>query len=307
VLKAERLTRRFGERTAIEDVSFELSGGEILALLGPNGAGKTTTLRVLAGLISASSGRVYVGGEPMSPATASRLRRRIGFLTEAPGLWDDLTVWQNLSVYARLHELDHPDSAVRTALDLFDIGDRGNDVTAHLSKGLKQRVAIARCLLHDPRIVLLDEPTAALDPESARQVRELILRLRERGCAVLVCTHNLDEVDRIADRVAVLQNRLVAQGTTESLRARLYTPRIRVELASPADRVAADLRHRGLADVRVDGTAVSVALGANGFTVPRLVRALVEAGAEVESVTREQPPLEDVYLRLLHPDEVYES
>jgi ABC-2 type transport system ATP-binding protein len=124
---------------------------------------------------------------------------------------------------------------------------------------------------------------------------------------VLVCTHNLDEVDRIADRVAVLQNRLVAQGTTESLRARLYTPRIRVELASPADRVAADLRHRGLADVRVDGTAVSVALGANGFTVPRLVRALVEAGAEVESVTREQPPLEDVYLRLLHPDEVYES
>ena len=303
MLKAEALTRRFGGRLAIEDVSFELAAGEIFALLGPNGAGKTTTLRVLAGLIAASSGQVTIEGERMAPTSASRLRRRIGFLTEAPGLWDELTVRQNLTVYARLHELDQPDAAVRAALALFDIGDRGEDTTARLSKGLKQRVAIARCLIHDPRIVLLDEPTAGLDPESARDVRELILRLRARGCAVLVCTHNLDEVDRIADRVAVLRTRLIAAGTPEALRARLFAPRVRVELARSSDQVAAKLRQAGLADVTVDGSHVSIGLASNRVTVPSLVRTLVDAGAEVESVSREEPPLEDVYLRLLHPDE----
>jgi ABC-2 type transport system ATP-binding protein len=303
VLKAEHLTRRFGERLAIEDVSLEVAAGEIVALLGPNGAGKTTTLRVLAGLIAASSGQVHVEGEPMVAASAAHLRRRIGFLTETPGLWDDLTVWQNLVIHARLHELDQPDAAVRRALDLFDIGNRRGDSAARLSKGLKQRVAIARCLLHDPRIVLLDEPTAALDPESARDVREMILCLRTRGCAVLVCTHNLDEVERIADRVAVLRTRLVAQGTPEALRARLFAPRVRVELAGAADRMAAGLRATGLAEVTVDGRALSVALS-TGVTVPDLVRRLVDLGAEVESVLREEPPLEEVYLRLLHPEEV---
>jgi ABC-2 type transport system ATP-binding protein len=302
MLTATHLSRRFGDRLALDDVSFHLEAGEIFALLGPNGAGKTTTLRILAGLIAASSGSVLVSGEPMGPSSAPRLRAHIGFLTEAPGLWDRLTVRQNLLVYARLYELSAPDKAVDEALALFDIPDRGNDRAALLSKGLKQRVALARCLLHNPRIVMLDEPTAGLDPKSARDVRDLILRLREQRRTVLLCTHNLDEVERVADRVAVLRTRLIAVGTPASLRERLFSPRVRIVLAQPAEPFATMLRDAGVADVRLDDTALSVGVSGTSLTTPLLVRRLVEAGANIESVVSEEPPLEDVYLKLLHPE-----
>ena len=196
MLTASHLTRRFGSRLAVDDVSFELVPGEVFALLGPNGAGKTTTLRMLAGLIEPSTGSVRFRADTMSPQTAPRLRGQIGFLTEAPGLWDRLDVRRNLLVYARLHGLPKPDQAVSEALETFGILDRANDIAGQLSKGLKQRVALARTLLHKPGVVLLDEPTAGLDPESAREVRELVLRLREAKKTVVLSTHNLDEVDR---------------------------------------------------------------------------------------------------------------
>jgi ABC-2 type transport system ATP-binding protein len=302
MLTASHLSRRFGDRIALEDVSFNLEAGEIFALLGPNGAGKTTTLRILAGLIAPSSGSVTVDGEPMGPRSAPRLRARIGFLTEAPGLWDRLTVRQNLVVYARLYGLSSPERAVDAALERFEIRDRGGDRAAQLSKGLKQRVALARSLLHDPRIAMLDEPTSGLDPESARDVRDLILGLRRQGRTVLLCTHNLDEVERIADRVAVLSRRLVAIGTPSSLRARLYTPRVRVVLAQPAEPFASTLRQSGLADVTADGVVLSAGLTGTSLTTPDLVRRLVENGASIESVLPEEPPLEDVYLKLLQSE-----
>ena len=180
MLTASHLTRRFGERVAVDDVSFELAPGEIFALVGPNGAGKTTTIRMLAGLIRPSAGTLRIGDDTFSPQNAPRLRSRIGFLTETPGLWERLSVRRNLLVYARLHGLPRPDEAVREALDTFGVLDRAGDLAGQLSKGLKQRVALARTLLHKPRVVLLDEPTAGLDPESAREVRELVLGLREK-------------------------------------------------------------------------------------------------------------------------------
>ena len=301
VLTAHHLTRRFGDRVAVEDVSFELAPGEIFALLGPNGAGKTTTLRLLAGLITPSSGSVSVNGEALNPESASRLRSRIGFLTEAPGLWDRLTVRQNLSVYARLYSLPSPATVVDQALDLFDMRPRAEERAAHLSKGLKQRVALARTLLHDPPIVLLDEPTAGLDPESARDVRELVIRLRDTRRAVLLSTHNLDEVQRVADRVAVMRARLVALDTPTALRARLFEPRVRVVLTQPAQQFAATLQEAGVEAVRFDGRSLSVSLNGT-LTTPAMVRQLVHAGAEIESVVREEASLEDVYLRLLHPE-----
>jgi len=302
MLTASHLSRRFGDRVAVEDVSFNLEAGEIFALLGPNGAGKTTTLRLLAGLIAPSSGSVTVEGERMGPESAPRLRARIGFLTEAPGLWDRLTVRQNLVVYARLYGLPSPERAVDAALERFEIRDRGNDRAAQLSKGLKQRVALARSLLHDPRIAMLDEPTSGLDPESARDVRDLILTLREQGRTVLLCTHNLDEVERVADRVAVLSRRLVAIGTPSSLRQRLFTPRLRIVLAQPAAPFVSVLLGAGLTDVTADGTTLGVDTRETPVTTPELVRRLVEAGAGIESVMTEEPPLEDVYLKLLHPE-----
>ena len=301
MLTASHLTRRFGDRLALDDLSFDLKGGEIFALLGPNGAGKTTTLRLLAGLIAPTSGGVQVDGEAMTPASASRMRAQIGLLTEAPGLWDSLTVRENLEIYARLYELTSPRQAADEALALFDIADRASDRPSELSKGLRQRVALARTLLHKPRIVLLDEPTAGLDPESAREVRALVLGLRQQGRTVLLCTHNLDEVERVADRVAVLRTRLVAMGTPDALRERLFAPRVRVTLVQDGQRYEALLRAAGVADVRIDGHELSLALQGTPLTTPDLVRRLVEWGADIEAVSHEEPPLEEVYLKLLHP------
>jgi len=302
VLSASHLTRRFGDRLALDDLSIDLKGGEIFALLGPNGAGKTTTLRLLAGLIAPTSGNVLVDGEPMTPASASHLRARIGFLTEAPGLWDSLTVRQNLLVYARLYGLESPARAVDHVLRLFEIPDRGNDRAAELSKGLKQRVALARSLLHNPRIVLLDEPTSGLDPESAREVRELIVGLRDEGRTVMICTHNLDEVERVADRVAVLRTRLVATGTPAALRDRMFPPRIRVIMRQPASSFVDLVQRAGFTNASADGAVLLVALDGRAPGTPDLVRRLVEAGADIEAVEPEERRLEDVYLKLLHPE-----
>jgi ABC-2 type transport system ATP-binding protein len=296
-LTAQHLTRRFGNRLAVDNLSFEFKAGEIFGLLGPNGAGKTTTLRMLAGLIAPTSGSVQIDGEAMTPDAAPRLRARIGFLTEAPGLWDNLTVRDNLAVYARLYGLSDPDKAVSDALTLFEIADRSQDRTARLSKGLKQRVALARAIVHQPPIVLLDEPTSGLDPESARDVRELIVGMRRQGRAVLLCTHNLDEVERVADRVAVLRSRLVAVGSPGELRERLFVPRLRIGLSQPAEPFAAILRSSGLGDVSVDGTWLSLSAGKR--PTPEIVRTLVEAGAGIEAVAEEERSLEDVYIKLV--------
>jgi ABC-2 type transport system ATP-binding protein len=299
MLAASHLTRRFDQRVAVNDVSFQVAPGEIFALLGPNGAGKTTTLRMLAGLIAPTSGTVTIGETPMTPRTAASLRGRVGFLTEAPGLWDRLPVRSNLMVYARLHGLPKPTAAVEHALAAFDLGDRANEPAALLSKGLKQRLALARTLLHQPTVVLLDEPTSGLDPEAARDVRELILRLRSEGRAILLSTHNLDEVERVADRVAVLRGSLVASGTPAALRSRLFGARLRVVLDGDASPFVAALRRERHEDVRVDGSALSIAVNDSAAEAPAIVRTLVTAGAGIRTVSPEEAPLEDVYLRLL--------
>jgi ABC-2 type transport system ATP-binding protein len=298
MLIADRLTRTFGARVAVDDVSFELVPGEIFALVGPNGAGKTTTLRMLAGLIAPSSGRVRLGGETMATADAA-LRRGIGLLTESPGLWDRLTVRQNLRVYAMLHDLERPERAVDRALELFGVSDRAADQAAVLSKGLRQRVALARTLLHDPPVVLLDEPTSGLDPESARDLRALVLRLRDQRRAVLLSTHNLDEVERIATRVALLDTRLVALDTPAGLRARVFGTRVRITLAGEAGAQADALRRQGVADVSVTDDVLSIGLPEAGPDVPDLVERLVANGARIRAVEREEPSLEQVYLRLM--------
>jgi ABC-2 type transport system ATP-binding protein len=301
LLTASHLTRRFGERIAVDDVSFDLRPGEIFGLLGPNGGGKTTTLRMLAGLIGASSGEVRMDGEPMNRQTSARLRRRIGFLTEAPGLWDQFSVRQNLMVYAKLHELDPPSRAVDRTMALLDIDGRANDSTATLSKGLKQRVALARALLHDPRVVLLDEPTSGLDPGSARGVREIIERLRREHRSVVLSTHNLDEVERLADRVAVLRGRMLAVDTPAALRTRFFGARVRIVLSQPAGPLLAAMASD--AGVTADGSTVWLDAARTSLTTPELVRRLVDAGADIHAVAPEEPSLEEIYLKLVHQGE----
>ncbi|OFW06977.1 MAG: heme ABC exporter, ATP-binding protein CcmA [Acidobacteria bacterium RIFCSPLOWO2_02_FULL_68_18] len=299
MLAASHLTRRFGERVAVDDVSFELAPGEIFALLGPNGAGKTTTMRMLAGLIAPSSGTVRLGAEVVSRHSAPRLRGRIGLLGETPGLWDRLSVRRNLLVYARLHGLADPAAAVDEALERFGLRDRGGEPAAQLSKGLKQRVALARTLLHRPDILLLDEPTAGLDPESARDLRELVLRLRGERRTIVLSTHNLDEVERVADRVAVMRARLLAVDAPAALHARLYGPRLRVTIGQPAAPFLGVLAKAGFRDVQAQDRTLSIAVGEHAAATPAIVRRLVEEGADVLSVMPEQARLEDVYLHLV--------
>lgn len=299
MLSALNLTRRFGERVAVDNATLTLERGQVFALLGPNGAGKTTTLRMLAGLIAPSSGSITVNGEALTPASAPRLRGRIGLLTEAPGLWDRLTVRENLRVYARLHGLETPDRSVQATLDLFGIGDRAEQPAAQLSKGLKQRVALARTLLHEPEIVLLDEPTSGLDPASSRDVRTLVSRLRDQGRAVLLSTHNLDEVERLADRVAVLSTRMIAVDTPSALRARLFGARLTITLAHLSAPFAAAASGPGVGDVRSDGTRLSVAIDDPAGRTPDVIRRLVSAGADILTVEPDEPSIEDIYLRLV--------
>ena len=209
-----------------------------------------------------------------------------------------MTVRQNLTVYARVHGLASPALAVDRMLELFAISDRARDFAGELSKGLKQRVALARTLLHDPPIVLLDEPTAGLDPQSAYEFRELVLRLRDERRTVLLSTHNLDEVARVADRVAVLRTRLVALDTLAALRTRLFGRRVRVDLGRDAASHVSKLRADGIDDVILEDGAISVGLNEH-VTVPTLVRRLIESGADINAVIPEERSLEDVYLRLL--------
>lgn len=304
----QHVTRRFERRVAVDDLTFDVRRGEVFALVGPNGAGKTTTLRLLAGLIAPSMGTIQIDGKTMTNAGIDRVRGRIGYLPETPGLWDHLTVEDNLIVYARLFRLRDPAAAAQRVLRLFDLWDRRTDRTALLSKGMKQKLALARALVHDPELVLLDEPTANLDPETSRSVRDLLRSLGAEGRAVVVSTHNLDEVDRIARRVALIRQRLVAIGEPDALRTKLFGRRLRIKLAAGTGSVAAlasVATRAGGRDVTTERDELSLVLDHPDDGGPAVVRALVEAGAGIRAVFDEQAPLEEVYLRLLddpHPD-----
>jgi ABC-2 type transport system ATP-binding protein len=302
VIAAERVTRRFGDRVAVEDVSFEVAPGEVFGLLGPNGAGKTTTLRMLGGLILPTAGAVRIHGETYTRANGGALRARIGFLTETPGLWDQLTVEDNLSVYARLFAVPSPDFASQRVLRLLELWDRRSDRVALLSKGMKQKLALARALVHDPEVILLDEPTANLDPQTSRIVRDLLRHLRGDGRAIVVSTHNLDEAERMADRVGLVSGRLIAVGEPAVLRRDVFGRRLRVRLlpsARPLRDFTAVVTRQGAHDVRLEGHDLSMVLDSPDTGTPAIVRALVDAGAEIRAVFEDQPALEDVYMRLM--------
>jgi ABC-2 type transport system ATP-binding protein len=299
MITASHLIRRFGPRMAVNDLTLQIAKSEIVALLGPNGAGKTTTLRMMAGLIAPSSGTVSIDGIELTRATGRALRGRIGFLTEAPGLWDRLTVRENLAVYADLYALAHAERAVDHLLDSFELRDRADTRAVELSKGMRQKVALARALVHSPPVLLLDEPTSGLDPEITRTVRQLLADRRAAGCAILVSTHNLDEAERIADRVAVLQGRLIAVGPPAVLRQRLTTGRVLVRVVGDPSKLLKVAR-RFDSDATVDGPTLAIRPGEAGAKTPALVSALVAAGAEILEVRQEMPALEDVYLHLVN-------
>ncbi|MFZ0890807.1 MAG: ABC transporter ATP-binding protein [Thermoplasmata archaeon] len=311
-IAAEGLTRTFSaSRPAVEDLTFQIQRGEIFALLGPNGAGKTTTIRLLAGLISPTSGAVYVDGMDLRDAAQlTEVHRRIGILPETPGLYESLTAYRNLQFFGRLNSMAPADleRRIHQLLEEFELWDRRDERISTFSKGMKQKVAIARAMLHDPECFILDEPISGLDPEAAKVVRDYIIRLRSQGRTILLSTHNLDDADRLSDRVAVLRSRLLALDSPAELKRRLFRPTIDYQFVSLDDATTAAVRSfPSVRDVRRSGNQLFVQLDDPDRDNPALLAMLIGRGAHVQYVERTAHSLEEVYLKLVDDDKAQRS
>jgi len=298
VINTNGLARRFEDVTAVEDLHLEVEKGEVFGFLGPNGAGKTTTIRMLAALIAPTSGEATVAGLRIGQENRE-IRQHVGVLTETPGLYKRLSAIDNLLFFAKLYGVSEPQKQAERYLRLFELWDRRDDLAGTLSKGMRQKLAIARAMLHEPQILFLDEPTAGLDPEAAKVVRNLIETLRTRERTIFLCTHNLDEADRLCDRVALFNTRLVAVGRPQELKERLYGRRTVIHLVNPAPGIeeSIDLPFVKKTE-RVDNTLV-VSLSNPEEENPLLVSRLVELGAKIQYVNELRVSLEDLYLDLM--------
>ena len=295
------LSRTFDGIVAVQDLTFTIPEGRLFALLGPNGAGKTTTVRMLLGLIGASAGSATVAGFELGrdPESNRAIRAACGLLTETPGFYDRMSAWDNLIFFGQLYGLrgDVVRQRAYHYLKLMELWDRRDSPVGTYSKGMKQRLAIIRALFHDPKVVFLDEPTAGLDPEATLAVRELILRLKTEGRTIVVCTHNLDEAERLADIVGILKRRLIVCDTLEGLRAGPTGTSVHVELGQSALAFAAGVQAvAGVRAVTAVGHDLQLTVAEPARTVPRVVAALVGAGAPVLAVRSEAPSLEAIYL-----------
>ena len=303
VLAVEHLTKRFGERLAVEDVSFTVGAGEVFGFLGPNGAGKTTTVRMLASLIEPTAGSAVVAGIPLAPANGVEIRTRIAVMPENPGLYLRLSVAENLEFFAGLYHLRDPSARIGDALEAVNLAQRANDPCGSLSKGLRQRVALARALLSNPSIVFLDEPTSGLDPVASHDVHDLIDGLRARGVTVFLTTHRLEEAERLCDRVGILNTSMRTIGRPDELRDRLFTKALVVRTAEPLHDPERVLAVTGVESWRAEGASSYVlAVTDARQAAPALTRALVAAGADVLSLGEARHSLEDVYLQLVDND-----
>ncbi len=304
MVKTEILSKRFGNVIAVDGISLEAKPGQIMGLLGPNGAGKTTMIRMLSCLISPTSGRAWVAGYEVGKEDGE-IRRRVGIVTESPGLYDSLSAKKNLEFYATLYgvEVNRQERQIKRYLSMLGLWEKRDAPVATFSKGMKQKVSICRALLHEPAVLFLDEPTAGLDPEAGATVRQFIAALKEEGRTIILCTHNLDEADRVSDRVAVLRQKLIQEDTPANLRQRLYGRRVAVLLASgggkPEDAVRIAERLPFVRKVVRRDQGITLEVDDPDAHVPDLVEALVNGGCRVRSVSEPEHSLEEVYMNLM--------
>lgn len=304
MIETHNLSKTFDKFTAVENLTLSVKPGEIFAFLGPNGAGKTTTMRMLACLIAPTSGEATVAGLRVGQDD-DQIRARIGILTEAPGLYEKLNAVQNLDFFARLYGLDAAtrDKQITRYLEILGLGDRRTEAVGNFSKGMKQKLSIARALLHEPQVVFFDEPTSALDPESAKVVRDFIAELKSEGRTIFLCTHNLDEADRLADRVGVFKQHLIQVDTPENLRRGLYGQRVLFRVREITDAQMNAIGALPFArDTQYTRNTFSIALSDPDNMTPLVVNALVGAGAAILQVQQERASLEAVYLDLVGQD-----
>jgi ABC-2 type transport system ATP-binding protein len=302
MIEIESLTKKFGDLTAVDDLSFNVNEGEVFGFLGPNGAGKTTTVRMLCCLISKTSGTARISGYEIGDKEDSlKIRKIIGLTPDNVGLSEKMSAYDNLDFFGRMYDL--PDNQrkenIQRFLEMLGLWEKRNVLVGTFSKGMKQKLAIARALIHDPRVLFLDEPTSNLDPEAAKTVRDFILELKEQKKTIFLNTHNLDEAQRICDRIAILNTKLLAIGTPDDLERAIKGSQTVIEVEQVTEKVRAALRGLPLTNLAIDGKRIvfdTVDSGGKNWTV---VEAIVHAGGHVNLVNVVGSTLEDVYLKMV--------
>ena len=303
MIEVDGLRKDFRGLTAVHDMAFTVSDGEIFGLLGPNGAGKTTTVRMLAGLIAPTAGTATVNGHWLGEGS-QRIRAITGILTESHGLHEKLTARQNLAFYGRLYGLRgrRLREAVERYLGVVEMAEHADQRVATFSKGMRQKVAIARALVHDPEVIYLDEPTSGLDPSAAKTVRDFVATLRALGRSIVVCTHNLDEAERLCDRIGIMRGTLLRVDTPAALRRYGRAATVRVELngaRGPESFIGRLAELPFVSGVQARERTLVVELEDPPHDTPDLVAALVNGGARISSVVEDAPTLEEAYLSLV--------
>jgi ABC-2 type transport system ATP-binding protein len=305
MIKLQGLSREFNGTKAVDGLTFEVKEGEIFGLLGPNGAGKTTTVRMLCCLIRPTSGNAFVGGHEVGK-DAMKIREIVGLLPESPGLYGELSAYRNLEFYAKLYGVPKlkREENIERFLKMLDLWERRNDPVGTFSKGMQQKIAIVRAMVHEPKVLFLDEPTAALAPESAKIVRDFVLQLKRERRTIFLCTHNLYEAERLCDRVAILNTKLVALGSPAELERKFGPSRTEVQLERVTQKIINAVKGlKQVKDVETEGNKLSVVTDDPEAANPAIVEAIVKQGGRVKYVTHTAHALEETYLRLVKESE----
>jgi ABC-2 type transport system ATP-binding protein len=301
------LVKRFGSLAAVDGLSFEVEAGEIFGLLGPNGSGKTTTIRMLSCLIAPTEGQASVNGHDIR-RDPLRVRETVGVLTENPSLYERLTAYENMEFFARAYGV--ADEAARAArirevLEFFELWERRDERVGTYSKGMKQKLAIARAIVHSPEVLFLDEPTAGLDPKASKDIRDMMERLsRQEKHTILLCTHNLEDAERLCSRVMIInKGKSIVTGTTEELRRKIAgPPKLEVSLIKVTEKIvraAEGSEHVEVVEVNRTNTKLMIEVDDPDGSTPYVVKRIVDAGGLVRSVQLVEPSLEEAYLKLV--------
>ncbi|MDY0125014.1 MAG: ABC transporter ATP-binding protein [Anaerolineaceae bacterium] len=310
MIKTQGLTKIFKigkkeetELVAVDDLSLEVERGEVFGFLGPNGAGKTTTVRMLTGLIRPSSGSAQVAGFELGKQD-TEIRRNVGILTESPGMYERLSAEKNLTIFANLYDVPDIDKSVNKYLSMLGLWERRHDAVGSFSKGMRQKLAVSRALIHEPQILFLDEPTTGLDPEASKTVRDFVEELKSEGRTIFMTTHNLDEAERLCDRVGIFQQKLLTLDSPANLRDKMYGRRVVFHLQElqPAW-VELIANIPGTGEVETVDNKLVVSLNDPEETNPEIVNALVESGAKIQFVGEIRHSLEQIYLEMVKSSE----
>jgi ABC-2 type transport system ATP-binding protein len=303
IISVEHINKELGKRQILKDVTLAVQRGDIFGYLGPNGAGKTTTIRIMLGLMTADSGKVTLLGQDVQ---IDKVRQKIGFVLEADGLYDNLTAYDNLLFYAKLYDIPKPAQKVDKILKQVGLADRATDKVSTYSKGMRQRLALARAIAPDPEVLILDEPTAGVDPTGQIEIRQLMLdMINKEGKTILLSSHNLDEVQRICNRIALIhQGQIRLYGGLEQFKRDMGQGGLVIETAQtvPADTLA---ELQKLPDVSVreqkDNTLI-LNVGKN-IETSDIITLFVSRGMKIEQVKRQEASLEDMYTAIVKESE----